>query len=120
MIIYSRSILVLLVLGSILGLSTHCLADEFLARAEVLSAVPIVQTTHKKVMNAECRTGKPEVEDLVTLLEWDLGLGYCETKRRQETSVTGYRVHYLWQGQTYSQTTREDPGSYLPIKVSVN
>ena len=118
--IYSRLILVFLVLELTLGLSVQCLADEFLARAEVLSAVPITQTTHKKVLNPECRRGKPEVNDLVTLLEWDLGTGYCETKSRQESSVTGYRVHYLWQGQTYTQTTREDPGSYLPIKVSVN
>ena len=110
-----KLVFVLLVLST-----SRAMAAEFIGRAEVLSAEPILKTTHKSVMPAECQSGKPTVDDLNILLQWDLGVGFCEEMRSNETAITGYAVRYRWQDQVYKQVTTENPGSYLPIRVKVD
>lgn len=43
----------------------------------------------------------------------------CRTVYDQQSQVNGYRVDYEYRGQVYSTVTREHPGQYMPVRVSV-
>jgi len=46
----------------------------------------------------------------------------CRVDRgyREEQRLTGYRVTYLYNGQSYTTHTRRDPGRYIRVRVSVS
>jgi uncharacterized protein YcfJ len=46
----------------------------------------------------------------------------CETIDRyeQEQQLTGYRVKYRYEGQTYYTQTAEYPGKFIPVRVKVS
>ena len=46
----------------------------------------------------------------------------CETIDRyeQEQQLTGYRVKYSYEGQTYYTRTTEYPGKFIPVRVKVS
>lgn len=41
------------------------------------------------------------------------------TRYESEDVVSGYRVTYRYMGQTFQTTTRDRPGSQIPVRVSV-
>lgn len=43
----------------------------------------------------------------------------CRTVNDVQSRLTGYRVSYEYQGQQYTTVLREQPGAYLPVRVSV-
>lgn len=43
----------------------------------------------------------------------------CRTVEDVQQRLTGYRVTYLYGGNQYTTITREQPGSTLPVRVSV-
>jgi len=45
----------------------------------------------------------------------------CETVNRyeQEQQLTGYRVKYRYEGQTYYTQTTDHPGKFIPVRVRV-
>lgn len=43
----------------------------------------------------------------------------CRTVSDVQSRLTGYRVNYDYHGQTYSTLMRENPGSSLAVRVSV-
>ena len=43
----------------------------------------------------------------------------CHTVHDVQQRLTGYRVTYEYRGQEYSTVTREQPGRFLPVRVSV-
>ena len=46
----------------------------------------------------------------------------CETVDRyeQQQQLTGYRVKYRYEGQTYYTETAEYPGKFIPVRVNVS
>ncbi|MEN8106590.1 MAG: glycine zipper 2TM domain-containing protein [Pseudomonadota bacterium] len=46
----------------------------------------------------------------------------CETVDRyeREEQLTGYRVKYRYEGQTYYTQTTEHPGKFIPVRVRVS
>ena len=46
----------------------------------------------------------------------------CETVDRyeQQQQLTGYRVKYRYEGQTYYTETTEHPGNHIPVRVNVS
>ena len=46
----------------------------------------------------------------------------CETVDRyeQQQQLTGYRVKYRYEGQTYYTETAEHPGKHIPVRVNVS
>lgn len=46
----------------------------------------------------------------------------CRVERdyREEERLTGYRVTYLYNGETYTTRTRHDPGAQIRVRVSVS
>lgn len=43
----------------------------------------------------------------------------CRTINELQTRLTGYRVTYAYNGHQYTTFTRDQPGSTLPVRVSV-
>ena len=43
----------------------------------------------------------------------------CHTVYEQQTRLTGYRVTYEYRGLEYSTLTREQPGTSIPVRVTV-
>jgi uncharacterized protein YcfJ len=43
----------------------------------------------------------------------------CQAVNDVESRLTGYRVDYDYRGQTYSTFMTQDPGQFLPVRVSV-
>lgn len=44
----------------------------------------------------------------------------CRTVYEPQTRVTGYQVAYEYRGQTFTTTTREHPGEFLRVRVTVD
>lgn len=44
----------------------------------------------------------------------------CQTVNEVQSRITGYRVAYDYQGQTYSTVMRDNPGPSLQVRVSVD
>lgn len=44
----------------------------------------------------------------------------CHTVYEQQSRVTGYQVSYEYRGQTFTTTTRQHPGEFLRVRVSVD
>jgi uncharacterized protein YcfJ len=46
----------------------------------------------------------------------------CETREevREEERIEGYEVTYLYNGREYTTRTRNDPGSRLRVRISVD
>ncbi len=44
----------------------------------------------------------------------------CRTVYEPQTRITGYQVAYEYRGQTFTTTTREHPGEFLRVRVSVD
>jgi uncharacterized protein YcfJ len=81
--------------------------------------------------------GKTALTVAGTLLGASLGHGYSSTHHRPQTTIehvqhcetvdryeqqqqlTGYRVKYRYEGQTYYTQTTEHPGKHIPVRVSV-
>ena len=43
----------------------------------------------------------------------------CRTVSDVQSRVTGYRVDYEYRGQRFSTLTHDQPGSFMPVRVSV-
>jgi hypothetical protein len=96
------------------------MAEEvFVAEADVIHTEPIVKMHQQRSLAQECVTTKPNSADLVTLLHWDLGTGYCAS-HEQEPLITGYRVFYRWDDHVFSQVMRQEPGERIPVKVRID
>ena len=102
----------------VLLLSKTALSAEFYDKAEVLRTEALTRIEHNRHLAVECFS-KPETDDLVELLHWDLGTGHCSVEETTET-ITGYRVYYQWDDQVFSHVVAERPGNYVPVRVEVN
>lgn len=105
----------LLILSSLILKPAY--ADEFYDKAEVIRTEPLTKIEHKSHLAYECYS-KPETDDLVELLHWDLGTGYCSVEETTET-ITGYRVYYQWDDQVLSHVVAKPPGSFIPVRVEI-
>ncbi len=94
-------------------------AAEFYDRAQVIRSEPITRIDEYRHLSEDCLGGKPQTDNLVEILDWDLGTGLCERLERIET-ITGYRVFYRWDNQMFSQVLLEDPGETIPVRVVLN
>lgn len=90
---------------------------EFYDTAEVIRNEPITRIEHNRHLAPECLT-KPETDDLVELLHWDLGTGHCSIEETTET-ITGYRVYYQWDDRLFSQVMAEQPGSHIQLRITL-
>jgi len=93
-------------------------STEFYDKAEVIRTEPLTRIEHNRHLTVECFS-KPETNDLVELLHWDLGTGHCSVEETIET-ITGYRVYYRWDDRVFSHVVAERPGNYIPVRVEVN
>ena len=77
--------------------------------AQVLKVVPITRSS------TQCNfTDKPsQSQGLLAQLNWDFSMT-CENHPAQPRA---YHVTYTWDGRTYTQTLRYDPGKRLPLQV---
>jgi len=91
---------------------------EFYDKAEVIRTEPLTRIERNRHLAVEC-FNKPETNDLVELLHWDLGTGHCSVEETTEI-ITGYRVYYQWDNQVFSHVVAERPGSHIPVRVEVN
>ena len=94
-------------------------AAEFYDKARVVRSEPITRIDQHRRLSEDCLGGKPQTDNLIELLNWDLGTGHCEEIERTET-ITGYRVFYKWDNQMFSQVLTNAPGDTIPIRVDVN
>ena len=101
----------------ILLLGRPAFPAEFYDKAEVIRTEPLTRIEHNRHLAVECFS-KPETDDLVELLHWDLGTGHCSVEETTET-ITGYRVYYQWNDQVFSHVMAERPGSHIPVRVEV-
>jgi len=76
--------------------------------ATALGAV-VGALTGDRLANAQ-PTGYMEVPRQVTS---------CRTVNEVQTRLTGYRVAYEWGGQSYTTFMRDNPGSLMQVRVSV-
>lgn len=93
-------------------------AAEFYDNARVVRSEPIMRIEQHRRLSEDCLGGKPQTDNLIELLNWDLGTGHCEQIERTET-ITGYRVFYKWDNQMFSQVLTEPPGDTIPIRVDL-
>ncbi|MBQ74971.1 MAG: hypothetical protein CMQ20_08100 [Gammaproteobacteria bacterium] len=100
-----------------LFLSGPAYPAEFFDEAEVLRSEPLTTIRHSRHLAYEC-FNRPETDDLIELLHWDLGTGHCSVEETTET-ITGYRVYYEWDDQVLSHVMSEVPGSHIPVRVEV-
>jgi uncharacterized protein YcfJ len=91
---------------------------EFFDTAVVVRSEPVTRIDRNRRLADACLS-KPETDNLLTLLHWDLGTGNCIVEETTET-ITGYRVYYQWQDQVFSQMMAERPGTYIPVRVEIN
>ena len=56
---------------------------------------------------------------LTATLRWDLGIS-CTTRRVASEQISGYRVFYRWDNRVYSQVMDHNPGSSVPLRVSLD
>jgi hypothetical protein len=94
-------------------------AAEFYDEARVVRSEPITRIDQHRRLAEDCLGGKPQTDNLIELLNWDLGTGHCEQIERTET-ITGYRVFYKWDNQMFSQVLPDAPGDTIPIRVDLN
>ncbi len=93
-------------------------AAEFYDNARVVRSEPIMRIEAHRRLSEDCLGGKPQTDNLIELLNWDLGTGHCELIERTET-ITGYRVFYQWDNQMFSQVLTEPPGDTIPVRVDL-
>ena len=94
-------------------------AAEFYDKARVVRSEPIMRIDQHRRLSEACLRGKPQTDNLIEQLNWDLGTGHCEQIERSET-ITGYRVFYQWDNQMFSQVLSEAPGDTIPVHVDLN
>lgn len=94
-------------------------AAEFYDEARVIRAEPIVKIEVHRTLSESCLGAKPVTDNLIELLNWDLGTGHCELVERTET-ITGYRVFYRWDNQEFKQVMIDHPGETIPVRVVLN
>jgi len=115
-----NSMLLTLMAASLWCISSPVMAEEeFVADADVIHTEPITKTRQRRSLAEECVTAKPRSDDLVLLLHWDLGTGYCAS-HKQEQLVTGYRVFYRWDDHVFSQVMTQEPGERIPIRIRLD
>ncbi len=102
----------------ILLLSRPAFSAEFYDKAEVIRTEPLTRIERNRHLAVEC-FNKPETNDLVELLHWDLGTGHCSVEETTEI-ITGDRVYYQWDNQVFSHVVAERPGSQIPVRIEVN
>jgi len=104
----------------VLNLSSPAAAqEEFVANAEVIRSEPITEMHPQRALSEECSGTKPTGADLIDLLHWDLGTGYC-VAYQQQSRITGYRVFYQWDEHVFSQVMAQQPGNMIPVRVRVD
>ena len=95
-------------------------ARELMVHGNVIEVQPI--TSNRQIAaapsNCHAQPAAPH-HSLADLLAWDLRAG-CPEVYRSETSVTGYRVVYEWDGRTHTRIMREPPGETLALRVRVD
>jgi len=94
-------------------------AAEFYDKARVVRSEPIMRIDQHRRLSEDCLGGRPQTDNLIELLNWDLGTGHCEQIERTET-ITGYRVFYQWDNQMFSQVLSEAPGDTIQVHVDLN
>ncbi len=112
-------VLRLLITASFLSVSFASMAEEvFIADAEVVYTEPIIKLHRQRSLAQECVAAKPRSTDLIVLLHWDLGTGYCAS-HKQEERITGYRVFYRWDDHIFSQVMAQQPAGRIPVRVQI-
>jgi hypothetical protein len=97
------------------GLPGIALAAEFVGRADVTRVEPMheLQTTRR------CRLQRPQTDDLLELLNWDLCRGqYLETN--SDYRLKGYRVFYEWDGREFSRVMAQRPRQTIAVRIRLN
>lgn len=90
-------------------------AGSKLHEARVLRSEPIRDTRE----DFRCVGTRPDRRDLSGMLAWDL----CRNEFgdvRTSSRIVGWRVHYEFDGRTFSAVLDEPPGSVLPIRVRLD
>lgn len=113
---YNRVVPVLTIALLLYISSASMAAEVFVADAEVIRTEPIIKMRQQRSLAQECVTAKPKSADLVVLLHWDLGTGYCASYAQEEL-ITGYRVFYRWDDHVFSQVMAQQPGARIPVRV---
>ena len=106
---------------SLLAMSAGSLeARELVVHGDVVEVQPVTSTRQIAEAPSSChdQPAAPH-HSLADLLAWDLRAG-CPTVYQTETSITGYRVVYEWDGRTHTRVMREPPGETLALRVRVD
>jgi uncharacterized protein YcfJ len=112
--ISSRRRWALLWLPLYLGFSVNGYAGELRVEAPVVN----VETIAGPERLVEVCPEKPSA-GLSATLRWDLGIS-CATKRIASEQISGYRVFYRWDNRVYSQVMDRNPGTTIPLSVSLD
>lgn len=116
----NSKVLLTLITASLWCISSAAMAEDvFVADAEVVLTEPIIKMRPQRLLAQECVKTKPRSADLVVLLHWDLGTGYC-LSHKQEELITGYRVFYRWDDHVFSQVMAQEPGERIPVRVRID
>jgi hypothetical protein len=99
--------------------SCTAMAAEFYDKAEVVRYEPITRIDHARRVIPGCITNKPNNNQLMAVLRWDLSMSHCIETVADE-KITGYRVFYEWDEQLFSQVTHEIPGQTIPVHIKVD
>lgn len=100
--------------GTILGGLIGGVAGHQIGSGSGNTAATVVGTLAGAAIGSRASSGPPRhyssVEERCRL----------ERAYRSEERLQGYRVTYLYNGQTYTTRTRHDPGSRIRVRVSVS
>ena len=83
---------------------------------QVTQVAPIIKTVTQAVPK-NCPSPKPsDPASLAKLVTWDMDL---RCKPGVQQLVSGYVVHYTWDGRTYKTTMPSHPGSRVRLKLTI-
>ncbi len=108
--------LVCLLAAACLSAALHARASDITTRARVVDVEPVYAEDAEAQRRAAqaCLAERPDHSaGLIAALRWDLASS-CAAPAGQ---VSGYRVHYRWDGRTYTVVLKKPPGDYLTIRI---
>ena len=112
----SSSLILLIISGLLSGTIK---AAEFYDQAEVVRFEAITRLDHTRSVVPDCVVEKPNTNQLMEILHWDLGMSRC-IQTATDKIITGYRVFYEWDDQVFNQVTKLIPGQTIPVHIRVD
>ena len=104
----------------LLCLSLPGLSEARTTQRVVYGQVTDVQPVEEDYQTSVCVSADPETKPasagLSELLTWDLQ-PHC--RQSSQTRVTAYRVKYRWDGRSYTQVMKKDPGERVPLLLKL-